>query len=250
MDSWHARSWTLERFRTEHGRVQFPVNRSYSRAQAPTLMTLREYIDGILAEGGGGGLYLAGVEFLNRIPSLMGDFSFPDYVWWRRLANTLLFVGGAGARSPLHVDYSHTLLAQVAGQKRITLFAPEKTEWLEPLPREPFQTFSGLELTPSGSRRGPGAGASSDVSAFDRIRRERADFDFVLSPGEILFLPYGWWHAVESLEPSISISHSWWTLSMLLSEAPYLAGEWLRYRLRRRKSSVNTGEDGQDWLGF
>jgi hypothetical protein len=215
MDRWRARSWTFDWLRTEHGHVRFPVGKSYSRVWAPTEMTLREYLDAILATRGPQELYLASVEFLDRLPSLRHDFEFPDYTWWERAENTLLFIGGAGARSPLHFDFSHTLLAQVVGRKRFRFFSPDQTPRLDPLPRELFQTFSGLGLEPSGE-----AG------------RERPKLDFVLQPGEILFLPHGWWHAVDSLEPTVSITRSWWTSRMFLSEAPRVVASWIKERVR------------------
>ena len=52
MERWPARAWTFDRLRDEHGHVRFPVGRSYSRLWAPTEMTLREYLDAILAPGG------------------------------------------------------------------------------------------------------------------------------------------------------------------------------------------------------
>ena len=31
-------------------------------------------------------------------------------------------------------------------------------------------------------------------------------YDFVVEPGEILFIPMGWWHHLESLEPTVSLT--------------------------------------------
>ena len=209
MARWRAGSWTLDSLRASHGHVRFPVGRSGSRIWTPTEMTLGEYLDAILAQRGRQELYLASAEFLDRLPSLRDDFSFPDYTWWGRASNTLMFVGGAGARTPLHFDFSHTLLAQIVGRKRFRLFSPDQTSSLDPLPRELFQTFSRLDLAQS---EGAGDGAR---------------FDFVLEPGEMLFLPHGWWHAVDSLEPTISVTRSWWTPRLFLTEAPRLAADWV-----------------------
>jgi hypothetical protein len=240
---WHARTWTFDRLRAEHGDVVFPVSRSYSRSSAAEHMSLREYLDALESPRGGDGLYLSGVELLSRIPSLANDFAFPRYVRVERLSNTLIFIGSGRSRTPLHFDYCHTLLAQVMGRKRVTLFSPEKTRHLSPLPREPFQTFSGLELTRSGEAR-------ADRSAYEAARRDHADFDFTLHPGEILYLPYGHWHGVESLEPSISVSRSWWTVGMLLTQAPHVAADWLSYQRGRLGRSAGAADASRDWLGF
>jgi Cupin-like domain len=245
-DRWRARAWTLDWFRSEHGAVRFPVSRAYSRALPPQVMTLREYIDAVTLGTGAGGpqaLYLSGVEFLGRIPSLCDDFSFPDYTWLRSFSNTLLFIGGAGARTPLHFDFSHTVLAQLVGRKRFRLFSPDQTPLLAPLPREPFQTFSGLSIAPSGEGRS-GAVAVAEAPGV------RPAFDFVLQPGEMVFLPDGWWHGVESLDPSVSITRSWWDFGLFLTESPYLAFDWLRRQVRRRRSSTTGMAEPPDWLGF
>ena len=34
----------------------------------------------------------------------------------------------------------------------------------------------------------------------------------VLEPGDAIYLPRGWWHYVESLEPSINVSVHYWKL--------------------------------------
>ena len=31
-------------------------------------------------------------------------------------------------------------------------------------------------------------------------------YDFVVYPGEVLFIPMGWWHHLESLEPTVSLT--------------------------------------------
>lgn len=33
--------------------------------------------------------------------------------------------------------------------------------------------------------------------------------DVEMNPGDMLYLPKGWWHAVQAVDPSVSISN-WW----------------------------------------
>jgi ribosomal protein L16 Arg81 hydroxylase len=224
MKSWAARSWTLESFRTRHGDTRFLVGKNHSRTWAPREMTLRDYLDAILDRSGAPDLYLASAQFLDRLPMLRDDFAFPDYVWQRAASNTLMFIGGAGARTPLHFDHSHTLLAQIVGRKRFRLFSPAQTPRLAPLPRELYQTFGAALIN---------ARAEGDAPV--------PDFDFILEPGEMLFLPFSWWHAVDSLDPTLSITRSWWTFGLALSEAPRVATDsvrtWLRAIVGPKKDS-------------
>jgi lysine-specific demethylase 8 len=230
MPQWRAQTWTFDWFRATHGDVRFAVGQSSSRTWSPREMALRDYIDAVLARTGSQDLYLASTAFLDRIPSLQSDFAFPDYTWWSAASNTLMFMGGAGARTPLHFDYSHTLLAQVVGRKRFRLFAPHRTPELAPLPRELYQTFSRVELPADAAiAEGPIA----------------ADYDFVLEPGEMLFLPFSWWHAVDSLDPTISVTRSWWTPGLALTEAPRLAADSVGARLRQLRTSARTSDSAQ-----
>jgi Cupin-like domain len=43
------------------------------------------------------------------------------------------------------------------------------------------------------------------------LARNAAGFEVVLEPGDVLYLPPYTWHAVENLEPSISVNHLWHT---------------------------------------
>jgi ribosomal protein L16 Arg81 hydroxylase len=58
---------------------------------------------------------------------------------------------------------------------------------------------------------------SSRVVDIDAVDAERfplfggaAYVDVVLGPGQVLYIPPHWWHYVESLETSFSVSF-WWT---------------------------------------
>ena len=45
-------------------------------------------------------------------------------------------------------------------------------------------------------------------------------YKFILKPSDAIFIPHGWWHYVESLEPSINISIHYWTLKDLFGKLP------------------------------
>ena len=117
-----------------------------------------------------------------------------------------MFLGWAAASSnsdtilqvtPLHHDPHHNLLAQAVGLKYVRLYPPAATPRLYPYQQG---------LTTNASQ--------VDLDAPDLVRHP--DFaglphqECLLRPGEMLYIPPGWWHYVRSLAVSFSVSF-WWS---------------------------------------
>lgn len=100
-----------------------------------------------------------------------------------------LFMSGRGARTRLHKDpwQSDAILCQMHGRKRVVMFRPE---------REPELVRSGEVIDIDNRHTGP---AAVDPTL-------QPDFEDVLETGEVLFIPAGWYHHVDSLSNSISLT--------------------------------------------
>lgn len=99
-----------------------------------------------------------------------------------------VYLSVPGGVTPLHYDFwsTHAFLAQIAGCKEAILFRPELTD--------------ELCAEPSGDVRKMMADPKySDVEGW------RAE----LAPGDMLIMPAGWLHYVETLETSITYSADW-----------------------------------------
>lgn len=97
-----------------------------------------------------------------------------------------LWIGPRGTHTPLHHDGDNSIFCQVMGRKRFRLAPPESLALLD---------------------RSRGVYSQWDP----RTQQELADgpitlIELVLAPGEALFIPAGWWHQVDALDPSISVS--------------------------------------------
>ena len=115
---------------------------------------------------------------------------------WKDFTYVELYIGGTGAKFPvLHYDglHTHAFLMQLEGVKEYVVFPPSQ-----------------------GPLMYAGNGASENKSAVDNVeapdlRRfprfaEASGFRFKLFPGEILFVPAGWWHTARILSPSVTVS--------------------------------------------
>lgn len=118
-------------------------------------------------------------KFLTR------DAEFPDGMLW---------IGPAGTFTPLHHDLTNNLLAQVVGRKQLILAPPSETPRL----------YNRHEVYSDVHDIAPGR---FDSARFPLARDARL-FHVTLEPGEMLFLPIGWWHQVTALDFSVSVTYT------------------------------------------
>jgi lysine-specific demethylase 8 len=138
---------------------------------------------------------------------LFADFEEPVYCRRRIFLKKNLWVGGKGASSDLHYDMTHNVVAQIQGRRRVLLFGPEQTADLHPFPLRTLNWHHSQVHV-----------EAPDHGRFPRYQRAQP-IDFEIGPGEMLFIPKGWWHRFETLSPAIAVNFFWLTLGL----APALA---------------------------
>mmetsp|Transcript_15564 Transcript_15564/g.41774 ORF Transcript_15564/g.41774 Transcript_15564/m.41774 type:complete len:540 (+) Transcript_15564:60-1679(+) len=151
-------------------------------------------------------LYLQSALVQGVGETLVGDFLQFDWGWatdvasrvgWDELTSNLLLVGQRGNVTPPHFDEQENLLAQLAGRKRVLLWAPKDWNKLYPFPlHHPNDRQSQVDM------RAP------DLERFPRFAEAQA-FEAVLEPGDVLFIPQYWWHHVENLDDGC-VSVNFW----------------------------------------
>lgn len=99
-----------------------------------------------------------------------------------------LWLGPRGTLTPWHHDLTNNLLVQVLGEKRVRMSPP----WAWARMRNSTHCFSDWDNEPIPA--GPGDAERPPV------------IECVIGPGEAIFLPVGWWHQVEALSLSASVS--------------------------------------------
>lgn len=123
-------------------------------------------------------------------PRFFSDFSKQCYV-------TNIWFGGDKCKTPLHFDDKDNFFIQIFGEKRILLFSPDQTEYLYQAHGEEHSHISRINIF------------DPDESKF-QLFTESDCSEVIVEPGDMLYIPEGWWHAVETLTTSISVNF-WWT---------------------------------------
>jgi len=153
-------------------------------------LTLRTLLERITTTAGNDTYVIAKNAALRRpgLQPLLDDLVLPPELFGGRPSPTRmgLWIGPAGTHTPLHHDGDDSMFCQVLGRKRIRLAPPESLALLE--------RSRGVY-----SRWDPRSKAELDAGPEPLM-------EIVLAPGEALFIPAGWWHQVDALDPSISVS--------------------------------------------
>lgn len=105
-----------------------------------------------------------------------------------------------------HYDLMENVGVVVAGRRRFTVFPPEQLPNLYPGP---------FELTPAGTPISLVDLEAPDLARFPRFAEAAAHARAAtLAPGDAIYLPFHWWHAVDSLAPFNLFVNYWWNEAM------------------------------------
>lgn len=111
-----------------------------------------------------------------------------------------------------HYDVKENLAVCVAGSRRFTLFPPDQIANLYPGP---------FELTPAGTPVSMVDMQAPDLARYPRFATAWATATCAtLEPGDALYIPYCWWHGVESLDPVSMLVNYWWSDGVPAGAAP------------------------------
>jgi len=181
-------------FQDDRGRDErFEMNKEAHRRQAP----FDVFIERILQPGAGNSAYLTAFNSAvnaDALSVLHTDCGHLDKFLDRHAAapHGMMWIGPAGTVTSLHHDLTNNFIAQVVGRKHIRL-APAAEVGKLYNHKHVFSDIPDLDDPNIDLRRHP------------RLRELRS-YDVLLEPGEILFMPVGWWHQVKSVDFSVTIT--------------------------------------------
>ncbi|CDW53161.1 lysine specific demethylase 8 [Trichuris trichiura] len=201
LDCWPAfQKWNLEYFLKLAGHRTVPVEigtRYTDENWTQQLMPLHQFVASYFGENGSDDVgYLAQYDLFEQIPELRNDIAVPEYCCLVSDPDNVdvnAWFGPKGTVSPLHTDPTDNLFAQVMGVKYICLCPPDDSEMVYPIESGLMRNTSQVDM------------AGPDFDAFPNLRKARV-YETVVHPGDLLFIPRGWWHYLKSMTTSFSVS--------------------------------------------
>ena len=195
MDTWKAKtSWTFDFFQQVLGNSEEYAERSASHVDY-RLFKVSEYIQYMRDCPDKDPYYLKNCRF-HRDTELLDDYVVPDYFksWHMILPKeerpplSWLYIGATNTFSPLHLDVWDTSAwnAVISGTKLWMFYPAAQSPFLYDGAVNPFEP--NYEKYPHFAQATP--------------------LVCIQKPGEVVFTPSGWWHAVYNVEGGISITEN------------------------------------------
>ncbi len=203
LEGFPARSkWNLDYFAERFGEREVEVQ--FGRNDDPKYelnsiahkrkVKFGDYVQMVRESGASNDFYMtANNDSLNReaLTELWDDNGeLPEYMAEGGKRQGFFWFGPAGTVTPFHHDLTNNFMMQIIGRKRIKLIAPCE------LPRLNNYRHCFTDVDGNGQ---------IDLQKYPAMAGVPVR-ECVLEAGEILFLPVGWWHYVEGLDISVTIS--------------------------------------------
>ena len=159
-------------------------------------MLISEFVDMIENNGDSNDYYMTANNTQQNIDAIkpvfedIGDFG----EGYRNLIDdpafsTFFWMGPKGVFTPLHHDLTNNMLVQVYGTKKVTLIPA----WQVPFLYNDLHVYSEVDFPNFDLKKHP-------------LMEHVTPVEVTIEAGDALFIPIAWWHCVNGLEKSISIS--------------------------------------------
>jgi hypothetical protein len=184
---------------SEHGRLFYNREmKGYNFGRS--MESLRSVLRSILTVQGqpnAPGIAMQAVE----APEVLPGFEAEQPMELAPNAPAKLWIGNAAHVAP-HYDLKENIACVAVGRRRFTLFSPEQL---------PNLYVGPLDNTPAGAPISLVELANPDFEAFPRFAEAlTAAQSAELDPGDVIYIPYMWWHGVQALESFNVLVNYWW----------------------------------------
>ena len=203
-DSWPARTqWSFDYFRARCGDCEVEVqfgresdpNYEINQPNLKRKMPFREYVDLVERSRPTNDFYMtANNTSINRasLAALWEDApTIREYLDPASPDTGFFWFGPGGTKTPFHHDLTNNFMAQVIGRKRIKLIPMSDTPYMY----NHLHCYTQVD------------GNAIDATRFPAVQQANL-IECTIGPGDLLFLPIGWWHYVEGLEPSVTMTYT------------------------------------------
>lgn len=203
VDQWQAFSkWTPAYLKERCGDVEVEVQMdrcSNPRYELDKLahakkMKFGEYVDLVVNTPSSNDFYMTAYNSAQHDPrfhQLLEDLQYwPPFMDSQLNGRVFLWLGPAGTLTPYHHDLTNNFMVQIAGRKKITLFPSSAIPYMYNF----HHCFSEMSV------QNP-----PDYSKFPALQNT-TPIEVILKPGEFFFLPIGWWHYIEAMDQSLTVT--------------------------------------------
>jgi hypothetical protein len=200
-----VKKWSLEYFKELHGKDEIFLVDQGKTGFPYELTTLAEVIDNIRS---GGSKYYRFYPLLARHPEHLKDF---DYNWLKERRTKPIwfdafqvFIGGEGSYTSLHNANQSNLFVQVYGEKKWVLYSHYYSAIVDPDPvRNVYRS------APGKIQEGPFNPFEPNFDPPYNLYKYIDGYSVHLKPGDILWNPPFYWHAVKNASDSIGVGYRW-----------------------------------------
>lgn len=170
---------------------------NFDRATVP----LRVFFDRLLRDRAAERPYALAVQSLTLADALPGMAEANRVNLLDPAIQPRIWIGNRIQVAP-HFDLMENIGVVVLGRRRFTVFPPEQL---------PNLYVGPIEVTPAGTPVSLVDPHKPDLDRFPRYAEAvKHAQSAVLEPGDAIYLPFHWWHGVDSLEPVNAFVNYWW----------------------------------------
>lgn len=200
--TWPANAkWHPEALMEKYCETLIKVN-EYNADEIRVKMSMRDFLIYMRENKDYKPLYVFDSSFQRRAPELLQDFGIPEYFWedlfaaldeQHRPAFRWFLFGCAKTGSPFHRDPNGTSAwnAVTHGHKRWALYPP----WMDRIPGQyPDDHHPNSHKWWS--------------LIYPTLAPQDKPIEFIQGPGDLIFIPSGWWHAVLNLDETLSVTQN------------------------------------------
>jgi hypothetical protein len=211
-----VQKWSLEYFKDLHGTDEICLVDINSNHEFE-FITLADVIDNIR---GGGKKYYRFYPLLYRHPEHLKDF---DYEWLRKHKTRSIwfdvfqvFIGGQGTYTAMHNANAPNIFVQAYGVKEWIIYSHYYAPIVDPSPIN-----SAYREAPAKMKEGPFNPFEPDFNTKYKLFKYADGYKVTLQPGDVLWNPPYYWHAVKNATDSIGVGYRWFAPAYSFSISPF-----------------------------
>ncbi len=208
-----------------------PVRHEEGFNQAHAKMKMSEYVDLLKREPTKYRIFLWNI--LKEVPELQEDYWYPDFGIRLMKGLPMLFFGGRDSYTFMHydIDLANIFHFHFHGKKEVILFDQKQNDYLYKIPHS-LIVREDIDFS------------NPDFNKWPALKKAKG-FKAHLNPGDILYMPEGYWHYMKYVTPGFSMS-----LRAIPRKPKNLSKALYNIFIMRHFDNLMRRIKGQDWIDY